>query len=176
MDDVASGAVQVLRQVTPLLALIGSFSANADPSFAGQPWIFKDDILVRVEGQSVFYGSNAVALVCSDAGGWNEPQPLITPRFNRLQVDIWADPLRDASHSITETSGGTKQRIKAVFAVMNFALHRTNPDMQLWGDLRTVGCQLLTEPQALLEPDGDGIYKGTAYYGVSVFGVTDVLV
>jgi len=117
-----------------------------------------------------------VALVCSDAGGWNEPQPLITPRFNRLQVDIWADPLRDASHSITETSGGTKQRIKAVFAVMNFALHRTNPDMQLWGDLRTVGCQLLTEPQALLEPDGDGIYKGTAYYGVSVFGVTDVLV
>ena len=175
MDDVASGAVLILRTYPDVTALLGSFpQTDTNPGFAGQPWIFKDDILIRAEGQSIVYGTSALALVCSDAGGWGEPMPLTTPRYNRLQVDIWADPQRDAFHNIIETSGVTRQRIKACFATLNFHLHRTDPDMQLWGDLRTAGCQLLTEPAAQPVPDGDGVLKATAYYGVSVFGVVGV--
>src|SRR5262249_21508369 len=116
-----------------------------------------------------------MAIVCSDAGGWGEPQPLTTPRYNRLQGDIYVDPLRGSDHSIQETSGATRQRGKTLFTLVNFHLHRTNPDMQLWGDLRTTGCQLLTEPQFRPFPDGDGVQYATAYYGVSVFGATDAL-
>jgi hypothetical protein len=171
---VASGAVQYLSAVPAVTSLLGSF-AQTDPSpgFAGRPWIFKDDRLVRLEGQSVVYGAQAVCLVCTEAGGWAVPEPLTTPYFMRLEVGIYVDPLRDAAHNITETSGTTRQRGRAVAAAVRSALHRTDPDAVLWGDLRTVGCQLLTEPQFLPDPDGDGIQAGMAYYGVLVFGASD---
>jgi hypothetical protein len=176
MDDIASGVVKFLSALTDVTAGLGSFPAN-DPNttLQGKPWIFKDDLLVVMEGQSVFYSTLAIALVCSDGGGWSEPSPLTTPRFNRLKLDIHVDSLRDSGHSIAETSGEPKSRGKALFTLVNTHLHRINPDMQLWGDLRTVGCQLLTEPSFVPMPDGDGVYTGTAYYGVSVFGATDTV-
>ncbi len=176
MDDIASGAVKILSSLADVTAALGSFPAN-DPNttLQGKPWIFKDDLLVVMEGQSVFYATLALAVVCSDAGGWGDPAALTTPRFNRLKLDIHVDSLRDSGHSITETSGAPKQRGKALFTLINTHLHRTNPDMQLWGDLRTVGCQLLTEPSFVPMPDGDGVYTGTAYYGAVVFGSTDTV-
>ncbi len=176
MDDVGSGAVKFLSGLTAVTAALGSFPANdANTSLQGKPWIFKDDLLVRMEGQSIFYVTQALALVCSDGGGWAVPAPLTTPRFTRLQVDIYVDPLRDSGHSITETSGATKQRGKAMFTLANLYLHRTSPDAVLWGDLRTVGCELLTEPRFEPVPDGDGLQLGTAFFGVMVFGSTDTV-
>jgi hypothetical protein len=178
VDNVASGAVKVLAALSDVTAAVGTFPASDTVNY-GVPWIFNTDILVTMEGTSAVIGTNAMAIVCSDAGGWGEPMPLTTPRYNRLQVDFWVDPLRDSSHNITETAGATIQRGKQLFTLVNLHLHRTNPDMQLWGDLRTVGCQLLTEPQFLgvtdAEMGGVPVQKGTAYYGVSVFGATDVV-
>jgi hypothetical protein len=176
VDDIGSGAVKFLSGIGAVTAALGSFpGTDSNVSLQGKPWIFKDDILVRMEGQSVFLTTLAMAVVCSDAGGWGDPSPLTTPRFNRLQVDIYVDPLRDAGHSITETPGATKGRGKGLFTLINYYLHRTNPDMVLWGDLRTVGCQLITEPKFVPVPDGDVLQMGTAYYGVSVFGGTDFI-
>lgn len=176
MDDIGSGAVKFLSGLTAVTSALGSFPAD-DPNttLQSKPWIFKDDLLVRMEGQSVFYTTLALALVCSNGGGWSDPAPLSTPRFNRLQVDIYVDSLRDSGRSVTETSGAPKQRATTLFTLVNTFLHRTNPDMQLWGDLRTVGCQLLTEPKFVPMPDGDGVYMGTAYYGAVVFGSTDTV-
>src|SRR6516164_8825296 len=112
MDTVASGAVKTLVALTDVTALAGYFT---DAVNHGVPWIFNTDVLVTIEGASVTYGSQACAIVCADAGGWGEPQPLTTPRFNRLQVDFWVDPLRDSGHSVTETSGATIARGKALF-------------------------------------------------------------
>lgn len=173
----ASGAVRYLQAASAVTALVGSFpSTDPNPGFAGKPWIFKDDRLVRTEGQSVTYGAQAVALVCADAGGWSVPAPLTTPRFTRLAVAIYVDALRDSGHNITETAGATRQRGKAVFNAIQARLHRTNPDAVLWGDLRTVGCELVTEPQFMDDPDADGGQAGTAYFGVLIFGATDGVV
>ena len=170
MDDVGGGAVQYLVTFADVKALVGAFASNdPNPGFANQPWIFKDDPLARLEGT----GSSAI--VCSYAGGWSEPTSLTTARYNRLSVELWTDPLRDASNNIVETSGVTKQRMQTLFNTVNLHLHRTNPDMVMWGDLRTVGCQLITEPQPYPIPDGDGLLRGQAYYGVSWFGSSDTI-
>ena len=53
-------------------------------------------------------------------------------------------------------------------------LHRTSAESVAWGDLVTVGCQRLTDPQFIPVPDGDGILVGETYYGVLLFGYLDV--
>lgn len=169
MDDIASGAVRYLTTFSDVKALIGSFSGS-DPITAnrGKPWIFKDDILITVET------SGAAALVCRHGGGWSVPQPLTTPRFMRLAIDIYVDATRDSGRNITETSGGTRLRANALFNTLHHRLQRTDPESVLWGDLRTVGCELLAEPASWdAVQDGDHCLMGTATYGVLVFGATD---
>lgn len=167
LDDVASGAVAYLSTFSDVLALLGSVPvAGGDPN-SGRPYIFKDDLLATLEGTS------QAALVCSDYGGWGAPLPLATPRFVRLSVELFVDPARDSAHNINESQGLTRQRGKALFAQVNYHLHRTAADAVSWGDLRTVGCELLTEPQFLRADDGDGLQHGQAFYGVLVFGSAD---
>jgi len=111
--------------------------------------------------------------VCADFGGWSVPEVLGTLRFRRLRLDVWTDPLRDASRNLTESSSLTTNRGLAVFAAAQFRLQRTDPDALLWGDLVTVDCHLLTDIQFIPVPDGDGLLRGTAYYGVGTAGWTD---
>jgi hypothetical protein len=137
----------------------------------GKSYLFKDDIVTPLQSTS------SAALVCSAFGGWGSPEPLTTPRFPRLSVEVWVDPLRDSALNISESPGGTRTRGQAVFTAVNRRLNRTDPVTVLWGDLVTTGCQLLTEPQfvPVVGGDGDGLLHGQAFYGVSVFGVTDAL-
>ena len=171
MDDVASGAVRYLTQFADVTAMLGSFSLS-DPQTAnaGRPWLFADNnqgVLATMEG------SSAAAVVCGDFGGWDVPPMLGTLRFRRLRVDVWVDPLRDANRSVTETSSLTTNRGLAVFAATQFRLQRTDNDAIFWGDLCTVGCQLLTDIQFTPVPDGDWLQRGTAYYGVACSGWSD---
>lgn len=179
MDDVGSGAFKYLSQLSDVTSLLGAFSMS-DPVVAnrGKPWLFNDTngggptsagpgVFVTVEGTS------QAAVVLGDFGGWGLPPQLGTARFRRLRVDVWVDPARDANRNITESSAMTTNRGLSVFAAMQFHLQRTDPDVQLWGDLATLSCQLLTEPQFLMVPDGDYLQRGTAYYGVSLAGWTD---
>lgn len=171
MDDVASGAVRFLGTRADVTALLGAFPAD-DPVVANQnlPWLFSDTFagaLATIEGTS------AAALVCGDAGGWGVPVPMATARFRRLRLDVWVDPLRDDGSNSLETSSLTTNRGNAVFAAAQFALQRTDSDAVFWGDLCTVGCQLLTDVIWTPVADGDGLQRGTAYYGVTCTGWSD---
>lgn len=171
MDDVGTGAVRYLSQFADVTSLLGFFPvSDPNPSNAGQPWLFSDTtagVLARLEGTS------QCAVVCSDFGGWTAPAPLGTGRFRRLRVDIWVDPLRDVNNNVLESSSLTTNRGLAVFNAVQFRLHRTNPDTVTWGDLVTYGCQLLTEPQFTVVPDGDYLQSAPAYFGVMFSGWTD---
>lgn len=167
LDDVASGAVKFLSTFSSVTSMVGSVPVIPGDPNSGLPFIFKDDMLANLKG------TGTAMLVCSDWGGWGAPIALSTPRFVRLAVDIYVDPPRDSNLQVTETPGVTRQRGKAVFAAVNFVLHRTSPEPIFWGDLRTVGCELLTEPQFQRVEDGDGMQHGQAFYGTLVFGSPD---
>lgn len=176
MDDVATGAVKYLGTFSDVTSLLGAFPAN-DPvvANANKPWLFSDNrtmdgnpgMLQRMEGTS------AAGVVVADFGGWDVPPAGGTLRFRRLRVDIWIDPNRDANSNIAESSSATSKRGSAVFNALQFRLQRTDPDAVLWGDLVTVGCQLLVDVVFTPVTDGDGLQRGTAYYGVAASGWTD---
>jgi hypothetical protein len=171
VDDVGTGAVKHLSQFSDVTSLLGSFSlSDPNPGFAGAPYLFND------VSQGVFAtmeGSSAAAVVLGDYGAWDAPVQGATARFRRLRVDVWIDPLRDASSNVLETSAVTANRGMAVFNAIQFRLQRTDPDTVRWGDLVTNGCQLLTEPQFLPVQDGDWLLRGTAYFGVGFLGWSD---
>lgn len=176
MDDVAGGAVRYLSGFSDVTSLIGSFPLT-DPvsANAGKPWLFSDTR--QLDGNPgvlrTMEGSSAAAIVCSDFGGWDVPPAGGTLRFRRLRVDIWIDPNRDANGNVSDSSSITSNRGLAVFAAAQFRLQRTDPDTVLWGDLVTVGCQLLVDAVFAPVTDGDGLQRGTAYYGVAASGWSD---
>jgi hypothetical protein len=170
MDDVATGGVKFLSQFADVTALLGSFPLSDPPSFAGKPWLFSD---MNQGVLKVMEGTSAAALVCADFGGWEVPVPGATARYRRLRVDIWIDPQRDAGQNVAESSSVTANRGMAVFNAVQFRLQRTDPDAVFWGDLCTIGCQLLTEPVFQPVADGDLMLRGTAYYGVEFSGWSD---
>lgn len=151
-------------------ALLGSYPMTDPPSFAGKPWLFSD---MNQGVLKVMEGTSSAAAVCADFGGWEVPVPGATGRYRRLRVDIWIDPARDAAQNVTETSSITANRGMAVFNAIQFRLQRTDPDAVFWGDLCTIGCQLLTEPVFQPVADGDYLLRGTAYYGVEFSGWSD---
>lgn len=167
----ASGAVRYLSGFPDVLAVLGSFPlGDPNQANAGKPWLFADTnagIFATLEG------SSGAAVVCADFGGWSVPDFLGTLRFRRLRVDVWVDPLRDAGRNLAESSSLTTNRGLAAFAAVQFRLQRTDPDAVVWGDLVTVDCHLLTDIQFLPVSDGDGLQRGSAYYGVSTSGWVD---
>lgn len=169
-DDVATGAWKYLSTVSDVTGALGVFPVGH--SSAGMPWLFSGNMLAQIKG------SQSSAMVLTDYGGWSPPPQYGSQRFRRLRVDVWTDPVRDASGNITQTESNTVNRCLHVFRILNLYLQRHDPDTQTWGDLVTFGCQLLTEPQPAQIPDGDsqgaGVVMGTAFYGLGVAGYTDV--
>lgn len=170
VDDIGTASYQYLKTVANVTAQLGAFAAD-DPVVAnrGLPWIFVEDLLVTVQN------SSSAAVVCSDAGTAASPLPLGTAIARRLQLDIYVDPPRDAANNITSTKGATRNIGNTLIASLFAALHRTNPDTQIWGDLVTINSQLLSEGDWLATPegDGDGMQMKTIYYSVLTGGWTD---
>lgn len=173
MDDVASGAYQFLSAQPDVVAVAGSFPAD-DPDNAGIPWIFVRNLATRLEDVSIVKGSRAVALVCVNMGMSVPPTPNSTARCQRLEVDIWVDPLRDSLGNVSSPSE-TQNRGDRVFTVIDSHLHRTGaPDnTQLWGDLVTAYSSRMTEPVWYPVPDGDGLIRGVCFWDVGTFGSWD---
>jgi hypothetical protein len=171
VDDVATGAVKYLLTFSDVTSLIGSFPSNdSNPSNASQPWLFSD---MNQGMLKVMEGTSKAGIVCGDFGGWEVPVPMATARYRRLRVDVWVDPLRDSLRNSTETSSATANRGMGVFNAVQFRLHRTDPDAVFWGDMCTIASMLLVEPMFQPVSDGDGLLRGTAYYGIEFTGWND---
>lgn len=172
-DDVAKGSYWFIAGQPDVVALIGAFPAD-DPDNAGIPWIFVRNVFTRMEDISTVKGSQAVALVLSNAGQSSSPLDYSTVRFQRLEVDIWVDPLRDALGNVTNPSE-TEGRGLDIFAAIDSHLHRAaaNEKTQQWGDLITVSSSRMTEPVWYPVPDGDGLIRGVVFYDVGCFGNSD---
>lgn len=178
MDTIAGAAVRYVNTLTAVTSLLGTYPVSS-PHNAGKPFVFNTDILYPLEG------TGAVALVFEDQGTYSAAAALQTPLFFRLGVSIWADPARDAAGNSTEGAGKTIARGKAVWQVLNTYLHRTTGDPQMWGDVRTATCQLLAGPRFFGATDvgvpasaRTGTTSrpqiGQAFYGVGVFGYSDL--
>jgi hypothetical protein len=176
MDDVASGGYYHLISLPDVLALIGSFPAD-DPDNSGIPWVFTRNLYTRMEAQGIVKGSQAVALVCVNAGQGSGVLDYSTIRWQRLEVDIWVDPLRDAYGNVTSPSE-TEGRGLNVFSVLDSHLHRASlsDKTQQWGDLITVNGLRMTEPVWYPVPDGDGLIRGVCFWEVATFGNYDPVV
>lgn len=172
-DDVASGVYWYLTSLPDVLDVIGSFPAD-DPDNAGVPWVFVRNVAQRMEDISVVKGSRAVALVCCYAGQAASGSDSSTAIVQRLEVDIWVDPLRDQYGNVTSPSEA-EGRGNAVYGVLDSHLHRVSVDdnSQQWGDLITTGSSRLTAPVWAQVPDGDGLIRGACYYAVQCFGNYD---
>ena len=172
-DDVASGAYTFLSGLPDVQAVVGSFPAD-DPDNPGVLWIFVRQLYTRMEAMSIVKGTQAVALVLMSAGQSATPLDYSTVRGQRLEVDIWVDPLRDSYGNITNPSE-TEGRGKNVFSVLDSHLHRAAFEQRslMWGDLVTTGSTRMTEPQWYPVPDGDGLIRGACFYDVMTYGNYD---
>jgi hypothetical protein len=169
-QSASAGLTRYLKTLTPVTELVGAFPAD-DPvgANAGQPWIFHvgeaGELLVRLEGTS----ECAIAVSC--AGSFQAGTPGSTLQYERLSVEVWADPLRDAGGNVMETSGGTHDRAHVLFDHLDSFLHRREPgDNVVWGDVITVACWRMVYPDFYLVPDGDGMMRGQGYYAVTTSG------
>jgi hypothetical protein len=166
-DDLASGAVQYLLTFPDLLAMLGAFPAS-DPTNPGVPFLFLRNTYTRLEGQGGIKGTQGVALVCSNGGDWSSPSYQSSARFTRLQLEIYVDPIRDAGFQVVQPAE-TENRGWRTWSLADFHLHRLTPETVAWGTVTTVGCERLTGPVFYPIPDGDGMLRAEAFYGVSIF-------
>jgi hypothetical protein len=145
-DDVASGVYWHLSSLPDVLAVTGSFPAD-EPDNSSVPWIFVRNVYTRMEDVSIVMGSQAAALVCRYMGQGGSPLETSTVRFQRLEIDIWVDPLRDVMGNVTNPSE-TEHRGLNVYSVLDSHLHRVATDQmtQQWGDLITVSSTRMSEP------------------------------
>lgn len=152
-DDLVQGAVKWLLGQPTVTAVLGTTAE-------GSPLLFQHSLWVKVEG------TQSTAAVISRAGGWAGANPHNTLRFPRLSLELYTDPLRDAGNNVVEP-GESWRRIEAAFSAFDKLLHRPAPTTQMWGTVRTVGSLRQTEPVVYPVPDGDGVLRLQAFYGIA---------
>jgi hypothetical protein len=170
MDNVGGGAYHYLITLPDVLGLIGSFPAD-DPDNPSVPWVFVHNLYTRMEAQSIVKGTQAVALVCINMGLGSAVLDYSTSRWQKLEIDIWVDPLRDSLGNVTEPSE-TYHRGLDIFAVLDSHLHRASSGdkTQVWGNLVTINGIRSTEPVSYPVPDGDGLIRTVCFWDINTFG------
>lgn len=168
--EVSGGAYHYLSSLPDVLELVGSFPDD-DPDNSGVPWIFVHNLYTRMESQSIVKGSQAVALVCITAGLGSGVLDYSTVRWQKLELDIWVDPLRDQFGNITKPSE-TSHRGQNIFTVLDSHLHRAalQDKTQVWDTLVTINGIRLTEPVWYPVPDGDGLIRGVCFWDIATYG------
>lgn len=152
-DDLIGGAVKYLAAQPEVLAALGSFPD-------GKPYLFQRSTWVNLEG------SQATAATLFRAGGWAGPNQHNSMRFPRLGLEISADPQRDAANNPAGLAAEAELRLVDTFNVIDRFLHRPQSGVQMWGTVRTIGCARLAEPAVFPVPDGGGMMRLRAFYGV----------
>ncbi len=158
-DDITQGCVKMLLSKADVRAKVGHFPA------AESEWIyyiFQDKLLANMER------SPESALVISDAGGWGAPNTYNTMEFIRLSLEIYCGPIRDPATNAVIEPAETRRRMSSVYNVVSRYLHRTGGDFEWWGTVRTISSVALGTLQNYDVPDGDGLMRGQAFFGVTL--------
>lgn len=154
-DDIVQGCVKYLQAFPDVVAVVGSFAV-----VPASPYLFQHRLWVEMEG------SQSTAAVISSDTGWAAPNLHNTLRFPRVVLTLYADPARDSQGNVTDP-GEVRRRIDDAFTVFDRRLHRVSGGTQMWGTVRTVSCERLTEPTNAAVPDGDGLRSLVASYAVT---------
>lgn len=151
-EDVVAGCVRWLK-ADP--AVVATVAADA----GAEPLIVQDSAPDRDE----FAG--AVAIVVSHAG----PASGGAGTFEqvRLQVEFWSDPQRDPDGNLEAPDVGRRRMVDAYHAV-DRRLHRPQGGVQQWGAVTTTDATRLAGLTPYLVPGSDGLWRGTAFYGVGL--------
>jgi hypothetical protein len=160
MPDLVTAARRELASHSDLTDLLGS-----DATYS--TWIFRWRPYVIVEGTS------SAAIVLSRRAAHAAPNTHNTMRFPRLQVEIFADELRNAAGNPTRAARA-EDYCESVFDVMDKYLHRPDAKGFYWGaegddpGLRILSSWRLDELDVVDVPDGDGMVRGLVSYGVTL--------
>lgn len=156
MMDIVAAARQHLMSSEELLALLGSGRGFDRWLFIGpfeqsNPYVQMD-------------GTQQAAIVLSEGRSWATPNAHNTMQFPTLQVRVYVDPVRDsAGNALT---ADLKPRFVPIHNEVTRLLHRPQGDVEMWGDVRTLGCQQLTSWSYMKFADTDGTAFSTAMFGL----------
>lgn len=150
-DDLLSGATKYLLSIPEILTLVG-YEANLGP------YIWQETPLVSIEKQA----TTAIVVTTSSIGIDDEAH---SQHFERLGIEFWVGPIRDAMGNVIEPAE-TRRRLMKAYGVVDRYLHRTDPHEQRWGSVRTYSSERLGSINRYALDDGTGVVIGQAFYVV----------
>lgn len=154
-DDVVAATAKHLRNTPVVRRVVGAYG---DPPSA---LIVQDAAPERAD----FTGATAAVIALAPATGGGQIDSDGEHTW-RVMLELWADPIRDASGMAPEPAE-TRRRLVNAYMVIDQQLHRPRAFTAQWGDLRITGCRRLVELTAYLVPGSGGLWRGTAFYAVS---------
>lgn len=167
MTTLAYAARNFLAQQSSVTSLLGDDAL-------WDTWIFVDAPQALVEK------SQTCLIVITEENGWANANDYNTARFPRLQLDIWADPTRNADGSVQKKDA--KLKIEAVYNAVDKYLHLVDNSLpsgafHKWGTAaqiangtakRIVSSKRSGEPSYSATFDNTGGYMARLYYNVEV--------
>lgn len=157
-------AVQAGLQDSPIIQALTTAPYIGEDAAWTKGWIFDRKLRVAVEN------SQRCAVVINSSFGWTVPNTYNTARFPLVVVDIFADPTRNADHSVALDDAETKAR--HIYDELFKVMHTVNPSSAnglsiFWGDLRITSSESLAEPSVTPVADGNGLVLLRARFGVT---------
>lgn len=153
MSTIVKAVQQAIQDADNIQALVAEGVIGKDSGWVNG-WIFDSALSVRMES------TQKCAIVVSYGGGWLPPLEDGLTRFPRVVVDIWADPLRDASTgSVLEDDAADKAfRVYHEVRKVLHRIDRSGPGGSsiYFGDLRISSSVAADEPELHKVTDGNG--------------------
>lgn len=145
--DVVAAAQNYLASDSTLVALLGSSTAYATWIFQGidettEPWVNME-------------GTGKACVMVWQQGGWTAPNLHNNMHFPKLNVEVFADPLRDAMGNVI--SRDIRSIFKPIWDELDRLLHRPQGGSLLWGDLWINNTIALEEWDVFPWSDADGV-------------------
>lgn len=145
-----------------ITSLVGSSATYAN-------WIWQWKPYVSMEG------TGKAGIVLAQRNGWATPNLHNTMAFPQLQVEIYADVDRRADLNPADAVSA-ELRAEAVFLAVDKHLHLVGRDGAPWQwgataestGVRVLSSHRLGEPEYAEVPDGDGLVRCLARYGVTL--------